>query len=289
VVQGLYDRYDPYDPANMIATTSASNSYAKSVLRKSKILPSDDPKRKTWSQYDGKFGMVVSQISFIDYAPENIQMFFVGNSLLTASIFKPMSDEDFKEVFNTYQNLFPNSPYLPLINDYLEESAKANIQESNQFKFGVYSFSDKDNLLKDEKFPGIDTVTTIQSLIQTYFKGNPVFVDFWATWCSPCVAEFGNEPELHKFLQDRNVSILYVSIDNIKSMNNWKKSVSKYGLTGYHYLANQNVYTSLNKWFLGIPRYMLFNADGKVVKDNLPRPSKKEELFIQIDEQLNAK
>lgn len=39
--------------------------------------------------------MVVSQVSSIDHAPGEVQMLFMGQSILTATVFKPMSDEDF--------------------------------------------------------------------------------------------------------------------------------------------------------------------------------------------------
>lgn len=158
--------------------------------------------------------------------------------------------------------------------------------ELNTFKFGVYRFEDRNNKLIDQNFLGVDTMTDIQTLIKRNFQGSPVFVDFWATWCSPCIAEFRNEPKLRKFLEENKVKVLYVSIDNKGSVENWKKSVERYQLTGYHYLANQDVYDNLNKWFMGIPRYMLFNAKGAVLHDNLLRPSNGDELFRQISKLL---
>ena len=65
-------------------------------------------------------------------------------------------------------------------------------------------------------------------------------------------------------------------------MDNWEKTVERYQLTGFHYLVNQEVYTNLDKWFKGIPRYMLFDSNGEALNDNLLRPSKQEELFNQI-------
>lgn len=111
-------------------------------------------------------------------------------------------------------------------------------------------------------------------------------MDFWATWCTPCIAEFRNEPKLHKFLEENSIKMLYVSIDNQRSMENRKKMVGKYGLTSYHYLANQDVYTNLHKWFIGISRYMIFDAEGEVMHDDLPGPSKDAELFKQIGKLL---
>jgi thiol-disulfide isomerase/thioredoxin len=136
--------------------------------------------------------------------------------------------------------------------------------------------------LIEKEFDGIDSIKSIKTLIKKLFSGSRVFVDYWATWCSPCVAEFRNEPRLHQFLKENNIQMLYVSIDNKRSMDNWGKTIERFQLSGYHYLVNPDVYANLDKWFKGIPRYMLFDSNGEVLNDNLPRPSKQEELFNQI-------
>lgn len=280
LAQKLYDQYDPYKSRNLIATCNCS--YAKSELKKMGILTVEKPKTQHWSRFDNQFEGLVSQISTLEYAPDEVQMFYFGNSLLTASEFKPMSDADFIKVFNTYDSIFPKSPYIPMITTYLEKNGKSTKQVPIKSEFGVYQLGKENIQLVEKDFIGIDTVKTIQTLIKKYFGGSPVFVDYWATWCSPCIAEFRYEPKLHKFLEENNIKILYVSIDSKRSMSNWKKLVETYQLTGYHYLVNQNVRVNFDKWVKVIPRYMLFDSKGEVKNDNLPRPSKEEELFNQI-------
>lgn len=49
--------------------------------------------------------------------------------------------------------------------------------------------------------------------ILTQFRGSVVLVDFWATWCGPCVDEFPHTVELHRRFADRGLSVLTVSCD----------------------------------------------------------------------------
>jgi len=60
-------------------------------------------------------------------------------------------------------------------------------------------------------FKWMDDKGEIYTLSETY-KGQPVIVHFWASWCPPCVAEM---PEMATWLNKHpNVNVLPVSLDN---------------------------------------------------------------------------
>jgi cytochrome c biogenesis protein CcmG/thiol:disulfide interchange protein DsbE len=44
-------------------------------------------------------------------------------------------------------------------------------------------------------------------------RGKVVILNFWATWCPPCVEEMPSLSQLHAKLQDRGVEVLGVSVD----------------------------------------------------------------------------
>ncbi len=61
----------------------------------------------------------------------------------------------------------------------------------------------------------------------------PVVVDFWATWCKPCLKELPYVDRIREKYADRGVQVLAVTIDSPKSQSQVKKYIDthKYGFT----------------------------------------------------------
>lgn len=104
-------------------------------------------------------------------------------------------------------------------------------------------------------------------------KGKVVYVDFWASWCAPCKAELPYSHELKETYKDKDVVFLYISIDAKKTM--WEKAIKQHHLEENSYLASN--YPKAKLFQLrnvnSIPRYMLYDKEGKMVNDNVMRPS----------------
>ena len=45
-------------------------------------------------------------------------------------------------------------------------------------------------------------------------RGSFALLDFWATWCGPCVAEFPSLREAHRRFKDQGFAILAISLDS---------------------------------------------------------------------------
>ncbi|MBC7513507.1 MAG: TlpA family protein disulfide reductase [Herminiimonas sp.] len=112
-----------------------------------------------------------------------------------------------------------------------------------------------------------DASGTPQSLAQ--WKGKPVVVNFWATWCAPCVQEMPELSALQTEIAPRKVQILGIGID---SPTNIKEFASKYKISYPLYVAGMEG-TELARQYGnqagGLPYTVLIGADGKVRKTYL--------------------
>ena len=61
------------------------------------------------------------------------------------------------------------------------------------------------------------------------FKGQVVVLNFWATWCSPCVQEMPSLIEMSQRVKDKGVKVLGVSIDVDQGAYN--KFLQQHGVT----------------------------------------------------------
>ena len=60
------------------------------------------------------------------------------------------------------------------------------------------------------------------------FEGKYVLVDFWASWCGPCLREMPNVVKLYKECKGKNFEIFGVSLDNKKDA--WVKAIKANGM-----------------------------------------------------------
>lgn len=107
------------------------------------------------------------------------------------------------------------------------------------------------------------------------FKGKYIYLDLWATWCGPCNAEIPHLKKIEEEYHDKNIVFMSISMDKMKDLQKWKNLVEKQQLKGVQLISDKDFESEIAKNYkvTGIPRFMLFDKEGKIVSDNAPRPS----------------
>ena len=114
-------------------------------------------------------------------------------------------------------------------------------------------------------------------------------INFWATWCAPCVKELPHFEEVNKELKDKNTEVILVSLDfpsqiesKLKPYLKRNKIKSKVILLDDSKM-NTWVPKVSEQWDGGIPATLIVNASNY---NFYPKPFKKEELFTEINKVL---
>ena len=90
------------------------------------------------------------------------------------------------------------------------------------------------------------------------YKGKTVFINFWATWCKPCIAEMPSIQKLQTRLKDENIIFLLASNEEVSEIEEFKND-NNYT---YNYTRIINL-EALN--IQAIPTTYIYNLDGELV------------------------
>jgi len=115
-------------------------------------------------------------------------------------------------------------------------------------------------------------------------KGSVVLVDFWASWCGPCIASLPKIAELQEKLKGKKFQIIGVSLDADKEA--WEKASKEYKVT-WPQLSNLKVWDDEAAQTYGvnlIPHTVLIDTNGIIVENDFDPDF----LIFKIEELLNG-
>lgn len=146
------------------------------------------------------------------------------------------------------------------------------------FGWAIYSFVAKDNdnasesaqddigvvgLEKGDFAPDFELETiTGEKIKLSDLRGEPVFVNFWATWCPPCRAEMPDMQKVHEDYDD--VTILAVNeIETESSPRNVDSFIEEFGIT-FPIPSDKGGNVGARYRATSLPTTYLINPDGTV-------------------------
>ena len=138
------------------------------------------------------------------------------------------------------------------------------------FDSNMLQFSDLEN-----------NIFTIQN-----FKGKNLFINYWATWCNPCLAEMPYMAELYeKYKDEENIIFLYLSREKLETINNYvPKDESLQKLPIYKIITDDEFFATS-----GIPTTFIVNSDGEVIVKDLGSAFWNDESVFEFIDNLIGK
>ena len=135
-----------------------------------------------------------------------------------------------------------------------------------------------------EKIEGLESINFPDFIAETPngekftnkdLMGTYTYIDFWATWCIPCIKEIPHLQKLEIEYHGKNIRFLSISTDREADKEKWEKMLIDKGMTGLQVRIEDSSYKALSKKMMisAIPRFVLLDPNGVVIKSSAPRPS----------------
>jgi thiol-disulfide isomerase/thioredoxin len=90
------------------------------------------------------------------------------------------------------------------------------------------------------------------------YQGKTIFINFWATWCGPCIQEMPSIQKAKSSLKDEDIVFLFASNEEVDAIEAFKKKQSY----DFHYVRVENL-EHLN--IMALPTTYIFDSNKKLV------------------------
>lgn len=130
-----------------------------------------------------------------------------------------------------------------------------------------------------------DTTGTLHCLSEYVGHGHYVLLDFWASWCAPCVGSMPMMKKLYDTYAGRGLQIIGISLDRTREA--WLSAIRRLDLPWIH-LSDVKGWESIASEIYGvnaIPEIVLIDPDGKIIATGL----REQELEAKLDEIFNGR
>jgi thiol-disulfide isomerase/thioredoxin len=156
---------------------------------------------------------------------------------------EPLTDKQVKNITNYYKNIN-------------EDFSKILIKKNAELLKSI----ERNNDLKVNQTPVVSKEKLMDAIIAKY-KGSVILVDFWATWCIPCMNAHRDMKPLKDELKKKGVVFVYMaSSSSPKPL--WEGKIKGIGGEQYYLASSEWEYVMNSFAFNGIPSYLIYDKNG---------------------------
>lgn len=146
---------------------------------------------------------------------------------------------------------------LPLYEDFLEENPYYELdrlvldpfQKATKMRAGMPAPEFKLRNLEGEEVQ------------LSQFKGKVVYLDFWATWCRPCIEKITMLQSFEPKFTDEEVVFIHVSLDRTTAQ--WRSTIEEKQLKGRHLFFDPSQSTITRDYdIVSVPKFFLITKEG---------------------------
>lgn len=120
----------------------------------------------------------------------------------------------------------------------------------------------------------VKTLDGKEVAFKSFASGKPVLVDFWATWCAPCVQAMPELQKLHQKHAAKGFSVVGISIDEEHDKARQFTQKKKLGYPVYLDATETPAWSTFH--VRSIPAVFLVDAQGRIVQQWLGKVNMKE-------------
>jgi Thiol-disulfide isomerase and thioredoxins len=189
-------------------------------------------------------------------------------------IYQEDYSSDIPQLYKRFLSLFPDSPYIGILAEGVKRTEDIYSQDDNNSGTSMVNYETEPENFEEMVRP---------------FAGKVVYIDLWATWCSPCLKMFAHLDSLKEKVRGLDdVVFFYISVDQDRNHEKWQKMSSYYKLHGYHYRVNEKTSGIIHSTFgdsngmLEIPRYAIVDKNGKIAFPDAASPVDAEKVVEQL-------
>jgi len=121
--------------------------------------------------------------------------------------------------------------------------------------------------------------------LNSLFGKKYLLLNFWASWCLPCIEHAPHIKEIYKKYNKRGLEIVNISFD--RDTDSWKQAMERYNFNNYKNVFDKSGKNSKENYnIIMLPSYIILDKTGKIIAHytGLNNSSERPELDLKLAE-----